>query len=1182
VYFFHYCLSNTIVALVLILLINSTNTYQTTPTINIETLDQLKNNGTTIFVLEGKIIKLSDQVVDKFEHALWDVTFLNQGTLDCNRVFKSPQTADDLYPKILFQYDEYDAELEKVSNVTLDDLSPIYGTTPITFTFDQLFFDPYLVLIGKNVLDLTRFKMFNPALYSSLNQNILDLFLSLNDLYSILDPDDSQKFRDVEYKNRDVTKIFAHFIPFSDQEIVKTCILNRLKVGTLEGPSYFSLLGMFVTKWGIYSYIIFYLIGFLMIILSKISLDDTLCWKFMLCKRDHVYRADRKLTKKQINCQIQRNQAENYLVQQTYLRQLPTYESVNIDYLLKIEGRSPACLTFHPRELNRGLYHLAQSEPDYEREDDLDFDPLRTLLVVYSPAKPMFDQVEATLQSLAKSKYPATHKLIAIIIDGPYHQEDRTMELLCDDVIPREEIKYANYYAVDGTINKAKVFAGYYKYMNVSNDGTPRGSLQSIFLKVPLMVIYKSQAKGRRDSMALMLHLLNKVYFRSPLNPFEYDFFNLTRAIAGTTLDHFSLLLTTSLGVYFDPNTLTNLIRPFILDRSIAAATGNSYIGARSGRSLGQRFQTGLYTYEKWLNKLTYMYNSPLSIPRYCAIYRIWASSKLKTSLLDLPEAEVPSTIDPSLRNPRPILIHPHVVSKYSQLSLLGTPHEYRKKDFGWNTFENSWCEDAILTEILGKEFPNMHFSWIEKAKFQLNTPFSLLNCCVYWLKWWNISWKGAWTIRRFGITSKVICLISWIILQFSVAITISLVYALIKNQAFTVLGLVITIPLGNIFSIMINQDLINSKFQLYLLADMISGWFLNFMFHLIIPTIAIWNFNDIVNHPTISSNIPKFSNRTKSNAILPKSAITEVNPNWHIHSPKLSANTTTPIGSSSWMDPKFTNKMSLESWRELYDGAPPSPLPQSPHSSKFASSIKSTLAKKKRANNLQIRVREELFNQQRALAQYPGELTPIPKTSSSLQFDHSVPLFSPQDWGKLTQHTISNMENRLSHLRSSPALTPRILTRDEPNITANTSKFSISTRSIDSIIGYKGLKNPKASYLVDKNPFGVYLPPPQRQNHHTASHQHSPSDAPTDITLTNNSLGLSENAGGSTAIPLFIEPKSPSIENESLENDKMNMQFDEDAIFNKSLDDEKYTYWLSTPRPWNHKNDEDGSDSNS
>ncbi|KAK9762060.1 Chitin synthase, class 3 [Basidiobolus ranarum] len=199
-----------------------------------------------------------------------------------------------------------------------------------------------------------------------------------------------------------------------------------------------------------------------------------------------------------------------------------------------------------------------QDEPEYPL---INFDPLHCILLVtcYSEGK---EGLRTTLESLATTHYPVSHKLILVIADGQItgagnemSTPDICLTMLGDEIVPFPDVQAYSYVAIaDGQKrhNTAKIYAGFYKYEHGASKG----------IKVPMIVIIKWGTpeesnsskpgnRGKRDSQIMLMSFFQKVMFDERMSPFEYELFNMVWKTCGISPDKYELLMMVGIFIGF-------------------------------------------------------------------------------------------------------------------------------------------------------------------------------------------------------------------------------------------------------------------------------------------------------------------------------------------------------------------------------------------------------------------------------------------------------------------------------------------------------------------------------------------------------------------------------------------------------------------------------------------------------
>nr|GAT43509.1 predicted protein [Mycena chlorophos] len=177
---------------------------------------------------------------------------------------------------------------------------------------------------------------------------------------------------------------------------------------------------------------------------------------------------------------------------------------------------------------------VPQPPPDYK---PFNFPLAHTICLVTAYSESV-EGLRTTLDSLATTDYPNSHKIIVIIADGMVKSagNDMTMPDICltmmkEFIITREDVdSEAHFYVAiaDGHRghNMAKVYAGYYAY----DDATIERSTQQHVPVVPVAKVgnpleaddVKPGNRGKHDSQIVLMALLQKFIFDDRMTTFEF------------------------------------------------------------------------------------------------------------------------------------------------------------------------------------------------------------------------------------------------------------------------------------------------------------------------------------------------------------------------------------------------------------------------------------------------------------------------------------------------------------------------------------------------------------------------------------------------------------------------------------------------------------------------------------
>ncbi|KAJ7572008.1 glycosyltransferase family 2 protein [Mycena floridula] len=325
----------------------------------------------------------------------------------------------------------------------------------------------------------------------------------------------------------------------------------------------------------------------------------------------------------------------------------------------------------------------------------LDYEPFNfplahtiCLVTAYSES---VEGLRTTLDSLATTDYPNSHKLILVIADGMVKGagNELTTPEICltmmkEFVVSPHRVEPHSYVAIaDGhkRHNMAKVYAGFYDY----DDATTERSKQQ---RVPIVLVAKCgnplEAKdakpgnrGKRDSQVVLMGFLQKVMFDERMTTFEYEFFNSIWRVTGVSPDRYELVLCVDADTKVFPDSLTRMVACMVHDEEIMGLCGETKIANKA-----ETFVTMMQVFEYYISHhmtkaFESMFGGVTCLPGCFSMYRIKA-----------PKGDSGYWV--------PILANPDIVEHYSE-NVVDTLHLKNLLLLG---------EDRYLTTLMLKTFP--------------------------------------------------------------------------------------------------------------------------------------------------------------------------------------------------------------------------------------------------------------------------------------------------------------------------------------------------------------------------------------------------------------------------------------------------------------------------------------------
>lgn len=235
---------------------------------------------------------------------------------------------------------------------------------------------------------------------------------------------------------------------------------------------------------------------------------------------------------------------------------------------------------------------VPQPPPDYE---PFNF-PLAHTIALVTAYSESVEGLRTTLDSLATTDYPNSHKVILVIADGMVKGSGNTLTtpeiclgMMKEFVIAPHEVEPHSYVAIaDGhkRHNMAKVYAGFYAY----DDATLERSKQQ---RVPIVLVAKCGNplerndpkpgnRGKRDSQIVLMAFLQKVMFDERMTTFEYEFFNALWRVTGVSPDRYELVLCVDADTKVFPDSMTRMVSCMVHDEEIMGLCGETKIANKA------------------------------------------------------------------------------------------------------------------------------------------------------------------------------------------------------------------------------------------------------------------------------------------------------------------------------------------------------------------------------------------------------------------------------------------------------------------------------------------------------------------------------------------------------------------------------------------------------------------------
>ncbi|KAI0274964.1 glycosyltransferase family 2 protein [Gloeopeniophorella convolvens] len=353
---------------------------------------------------------------------------------------------------------------------------------------------------------------------------------------------------------------------------------------------------------------------------------------------------------------------------------------------------------------------VPQPAPDHE---PFGFPLAHTICLVTAYSESV-EGLRTTLDSLATTDYPNSHKLILVIADGMVKGagNDKTtpeivLSMMKEFVIEPEDVEAHSYVAIaDGhkRHNMAKVYAGFYDYDGATIEGSKQQRVPMVLVAKTGNPLESSDAKpgnrGKRDSQIVLMGFLQKVMFDERMTTFEYEFFNSLWRVTGVSPDRYELVLCVDADTKVFPDSVTRMTSCMVQDEEIMGLCGETKI-ANKGETWVTMIQVFEYYISHHMTKaFESMFGGVTCLPGCFSMYRIKA-----------PKGSSGYWV--------PILANPDIVEHYSE-NVVDTLHKKNLLLLG---------EDRYLTTLMLKTFPKRKNIFLPSAVCKTIVPdtFSIL-----------------------------------------------------------------------------------------------------------------------------------------------------------------------------------------------------------------------------------------------------------------------------------------------------------------------------------------------------------------------------------------------------------------------------------------------------------------------
>ncbi|EGW32468.1 chitin-UDP acetyl-glucosaminyl transferase 3 [Spathaspora passalidarum NRRL Y-27907] len=456
-----------------------------------------------------------------------------------------------------------------------------------------------------------------------------------------------------------------------------------------------------------------------------------------------------------------------------------------------------------------------------------------TLVTCYSEDE---EGIRTTLDSIATTDYPNSHKLIVVICDGIIKGSgndettpDIVLGMMQDLTIPKDEVKAYSYVAVaqgSKRHNMAKVYAGFYKY---DDDTIPQDKQQ----RVPMITIVKCGApeeagaakpgnRGKRDSQIILMSFLQKVVFDERMTSLEYEILQNIWRVTGLMTEFYEIVLMVDADTRVYPDSLTHMVAEMVKDPSIMGLCGETKISNKL-----QSWVTAIQVFEYYISHhqakaFESIFGGVTCLPGCFCMYRIKA-----------PKGSDGYWV--------PILANPDIVERYSD-NVVDTLHRKNLLLLG---------EDRYLSSLMLRTFPKRKQVFVPKAACKTIVPDKFKVLLSQRRRWINSTVHNLMELVLVNDLCGTFCfsmqfvifieLVGTLVLPAAITFTFYVVVVAIISKPTPIMSLVL---LGVIFGlpgllIVITISSLSYIFYFFVYLFALPIW--NF----VLPSYAFWKFDD-------------------------------------------------------------------------------------------------------------------------------------------------------------------------------------------------------------------------------------------------------------------------------------------------------------------------------------------------
>lgn len=444
--------------------------------------------------------------------------------------------------------------------------------------------------------------------------------------------------------------------------------------------------------------------------------------------------------------------------------------------------------------------------------------------------------LRTTLDSLATTDYPNSHKLLMVVCDGLIKGSgnDRTtpeiaLGMMDDFIIKPEDVKPYSYVAVASGSkrhNMAKVYAGFYKY---DDDTVPIEKQQ----RVPIITIVKCGTpdeqgsakpgnRGKRDSQIILMSFLQSITFDERMSELEYQLLKNIWQLTGLMADFYETVLMVDADTKVFPDSMKHMIAEMVKDPAVMGLCGETKIANKS-----QSWVTAIQVFEYYIShhqskSFESVFSSVTCLPGCFSLYRIKS-----------PKGNNGYWV--------PILANPDIVERYSD-NVTETLHKKNLLLLG---------EDRFLSYLMLKTFPKRKQIFVPKAACKTVVPDTFKVLLSQRRRWINSTVHNLFELVLIRDLCGTFCfsmqfvifieLIGTLVLPLAICFTIYVIIFAIISTPTPIITLILLALILGLPGLLVVVTATRWSYLMWMAIYIVALPIWNF----VLPSYAYWKFDD-------------------------------------------------------------------------------------------------------------------------------------------------------------------------------------------------------------------------------------------------------------------------------------------------------------------------------------------------